>query len=344
MTARLWSRACEGTTLVVAGFLLLPGPLPLPLPSPPIQASPITLPSPTVPAFLHSPGVNAVASPTASGGAGAKASPVATPAPTGRPGSARSAAPPRGVLVPFTALYVDSPFDIALIAALMALPLLFAVWLLVFGRTIAGASRARDAHIRLRLAADLGLHPRDLASMSTRKLFRLREKAAYDELTGVLSVAAGIGAADREIARARRKRSALTVAFIGVDDLKAANHDAGRQAGDELLRGLAQVLKRGLRGEDLVMRYGGAEFVCVLPETSQREGRARLDEIQRDASGGGIRFSAGFAQLESSDDVVSLFARADRELYEFKSHRGEIVPLPLPGVSATPKGDRLKLV
>ena len=239
--------------------------------------------------------------------------------------------------IPFTAVYVDSPLDIALIAALMALPLLFAVWLLLFGRTVAGARRARDAHIRLRLAADLGLHPRDLASMSTRKLFRLRDKAAYDEVTGVLSVAAGIGAADREIARARRKRSALTIAFIGVDDLRAANQDSGRAGGDDMLRRLAELLKRGLRGEDVVMRYAGDEFVCVLPETVMREARARLDEIQRDAALAGIRFSAGLSERESNDDVVSGFARADRDLFEFKAHRGEIVPLPVAGPPRAPE-------
>ena len=335
MTARLWSRAGEAMTLLVAGFLLVPGPLPLP--SAPLPTSPITLPSPTVPAILPTPTANAGASPTSTSGAGAKPSPITTVTPNSGPGSSRATAPPHGLPIPFTAVYVDSPLDIALIAALMALPLLLAIWLLVFGKTIAEARRARDAHIRLRLAADLGLHPRDLASMSTRKLFQLRDKAAYDELTGVLSVAAGIGAADREIARSRRKHSALTVAFIGVDDLKTTNRDSGRAGGDDMLRRLAELLKRGLRGEDVVMRYAGDEFVCVLPETALRDGRARLDEIQRDASAGGIRFSAGFAELESNDDVVSLFARADRELFEFKTHRGEIVPLPVAGAPSAPE-------
>ena len=335
MTARLWSRAGEAMTLLVAGFLLIPGPLPLPsAPLPPTP--PITLPTPTLPAIVPSPTAGAAALPTASPNTGAKASPAASAAPNSGSAPARQT-PPRGIPIPFTAVYVDSPLDIALIAALMALPLLVAIWLLVFGRTIARASRARDAHIRLRLAADLGLHPRDLDSMNTGKLFGLRDKAAFDELTGVLRVAAGIGAADREIARARRKRSALTVVFIGVDDLQAANQKSGRTAGDEMLRRLAELLKRGLRGEDVVMRYAGDEFVCVLPDTMLREGRVRLDGIQSEAAAAGIRFSVGFAELESNDDVVSVFARADRDLFEFKAHRGEIVPLPLAGSARAPE-------
>lgn len=233
--------------------------------------------------------------------------------------------------IPFTAIYVSSPFDVTLIVVLMALPLLLAMWLLVFGRTLAGASRARDAHLRLRLAADLGLRPRDLMSMSTRNLFRLREKAAYDELTGVLRAAAGIGAADREIARARRRHSSLTVAFVDVDGLKEANEGTGRAGGDAMLRTLVDLLKRGLREEDVIMRYAGDEFVCVLPETRIKDARARLDEIQLEAARSGIRISAGVAELEPADDVVSLFARADRDLYEFKASRGEIVQLPQNG-------------
>lgn len=316
--------------LLGAGFFLLPGPLPLP--NAPLQ-TPLPIATPSLPAILPSPtaiaGTGAVATPTSSSSTGANPSPGSGSAPTAAPAAPRNARPQRGVTIPFTGVYVDAPLDVALIAALMVLPLLLAIWLLAFGRTIVGASKARDAHIRLRLAADLGLHPRDLASMSTRKLFGLRDKAAYDELTGVLRAAAGIGAADREIARARRKRSTLTVAFIDVDDLKQVNQETGRSAGDAMLRRLVELLKRGLRGEDVVMRYAGDEFVCVLPETLLREARARLDEVQREAAAAGIRFSTGCAELESGDDVVSLFARADRDLYEFKAERGEIVPLPV---------------
>jgi diguanylate cyclase len=144
----------------------------------------------------------------------------------------------------------------------------------------------------------------------------------------VLRRAAGISAADREIARARRHNGALSVAFVDVDDLKEANDKEGHPAGDNMLRGLVQVLKEGLRGEDVLIRYGGDEFVAVMPDTNVREARTRLGGIQLEAAKAGIRFSVGAAELRKNDDVVSLLARADRDLYDFKANRGEIVKLP----------------
>ena len=341
MTPRLWLRG-GAVAAVAAGFFLLPGPFQAQSPARAGVLPP--LPSPSLPAILPSPTAAAIATPASSPAAGATPSSGPTQAAAPTPVVTRSGGPRHGVSIPFTTVYVSSPLDVALIAALMALPLLLAIWLLLFGRTIMGATRARDAHLRLRLAADLGLHPRDLASMSTRNLFRLRDKAAYDELTGVLRAAAGIGAAEREIARSRRRRSSLCVAFVDVDGLKEENETAGRVAGDALLRRLVELLKRGLRAEDIVLRYAGDEFVCVLPETPLMDARARLDAIQLEAARVGVRFATGIAQLEPADDVVSLFARADRELYDFKANRGEIIPLPAPGEARPePKGDRLTL-
>lgn len=314
--------------------------LPLPSPTPPTLATPsLPVPTPTLPVPTPTLPVQTPPLPTppALGGPSPSPSPAATPSPVAPgaggagPGSGSGAGnpagggwPPHGIKLPLVGITLASPLDAALVAALTTLPLLFGIWVLVFGRTWSEARRSRHAQVRLAIANELGIRPRELTSLDTQALFKLRERAAFDELTGTLRRAAGMAALDREISRARRTKAPLTVAFVDVDGLKEANDRRGHKAGDELLRGLASLLKSGLRGQDLVTRYGGDEFVCVLPDTPVVAARTKLGAIQAEADKTGIRFSIGAAQLERSDDVVSFLARADTEMYEAKARRGEI--------------------
>ena len=325
--------------LAVAAAALVGLPLPLPLPTPSLL--PTALPSPSLPSLIPTPSPPSLATPAlpptavatpAQGATQGGASPGGAAAGAAKSSPAAAHGPTRGVAIPFTAIYVSSPTDVALLVALAVLPLLLGVWLLLFGRTLFHARRLREAHIRLMLAADLGLRPKDMTSMSTKALFGLREKSAFDELTGVLRRAAGISVTEREIARAGRHNSPLTLAFLDIDGLDEINDKEGRATGDEMLRGLTHLLKEGLRADDAVLRYGGDEFVCILPDMAAKQARAKLGEIQLEAARQGIRFAIGVAELQRSDDVVSLLARADTDLYEFKVSRGEIVQLPADGV------------
>src|SRR6266700_5037302 len=264
MTAARWSLRAIGA-LAAAGYLAVPlPPLPIPVPS--------VLPSPSVPAVVATPSLPAItALPTQNPATAAPTQSVAGGG-SNQAGNAGNAGggtrpptdnPGRGIAIPFTAIYVSSPLDIALLGALVTLPLLFGIWMLLFGRTLVEARRARDAQVRLMLAADLGLRPKDLTSMGTKALFELREKSAFDELTGVMRRMAGISVADREIARSRRHNTPLAIAFLDIDGMREVNERGGRAAGDATLQGMAKALKEGLREEDTVVRYGGDEFVCV---------------------------------------------------------------------------------
>ncbi len=217
----------------------------------------------------------------------------------------------------------------ALLVAIGALPLLLAIWLLAFGRAWVEARRRQDARLRLALAGELGLRPRELKSLTPKALLKLREQVTFDELTGTLRRAPGVAAVEREVARARRLKESLSVAFIDVDNLKRANDSHGHAAGDRLLKGVANLLQEQLRGQDLIFRFGGDEFVCLLPETGIIVAQETLVRLQDEASERQVPFSFGVAELEPGDDTVSLLGRADSRLYEAKQGHSWARPAPV---------------
>jgi diguanylate cyclase (GGDEF)-like protein len=158
---------------------------------------------------------------------------------------------------------------------------------------------------------------RERAAHDRRRAARDRAQAGVDSLTGALRRERGLVDLQREIDRARRSDGRLALAFVDVDGLKAINDGQGHAAGDQLLRDVAVALRTGLRSYDLVVRYGGDEFLCVLPGTDIEGARRRLGEVASNLAGrkSGASVSIGLAVLEESDTRDELTARADAALY-----------------------------
>lgn len=196
---------------------------------------------------------------------------------------------------------------------------------LVAERRDLAARAARD-----RLANMLGLHPRDLGGLEAevaaamtdhlnrvnRRIQQLVDEAAADELTGALRRAAGLAALEREVQRARRFGDRrLVVAFLDVDQLKLVNDSGGHAAGDRLLREAARCLKERLRAYDLIIRWGGDEFVCVLPEAGLKSASRALNDVLREFQARtGSTLSVGLAEIEEGEAGLELVSRADAQL------------------------------
>jgi diguanylate cyclase (GGDEF)-like protein len=100
---------------------------------------------------------------------------------------------------------------------------------------------------------------------------QLLAKSRLDPKTGLLNAATWESEATAEITRAIRTRSPLSVALIDIDHFKAVNDTHGHLAGDSVLRALSDMLREQLRGYDVVGRFGGEEFVVLLPQTSEAD-------------------------------------------------------------------------
>jgi diguanylate cyclase (GGDEF)-like protein len=156
------------------------------------------------------------------------------------------------------------------------------------------------------------------AMADRRMLLRQLAFAETDTLTGVHTRAAGLRDLEHELDRCRRTDGLLVVAYLDVVGLKAVNDSHGHAAGDELLKRVVGHIQAHLRSYDLVVRLGGDEFLCAMPDMTLADARQRFAAISTaiacDRDRRSIR--TGFAELLSQDTAPELIARADRQLLD----------------------------
>ena len=185
-------------------------------------------------------------------------------------------------------------------------------------RRRAADDRANAAEDRLRASTEREHAARDRAVAERDRVQSAldREASEVDELTHVRRRGAGMEQLAREVDRARRGGEGLVVAFIDVDGLKRVNDTEGHLAGDALLIAVADSLRACLRSYDLVMRVGGDEFVCALPNSSLEQVRPRFEEVSRFLRAGPVAGSVtvGFTELLDGDRAEDLIRRADADL------------------------------
>jgi len=159
-------------------------------------------------------------------------------------------------------------------------------------------------------------------------LSRMEDLAMVDELTGLKNRRAFFDDADPAIAACRRRDLPITVAVLDLDHFKQVNDTKGHAIGDVVLKEAANRITDTLRGEQIVGRMGGEEFVVLLPTTNPQQALAALERVRKVMGGTPIEtvagpvtitVSGGIAALRSDELVEAAIDHADKAMYRAKS-------------------------
>jgi len=187
-----------------------------------------------------------------------------------------------------------------------------------------GATIASDQRQALGVAAGLIA----IAVRNVQLLLETQELSLRDSLTNCVNRGHGLDALERELDRARRSRLPLSILLFDIDHFKTINDELGHLRGDDLLRAVGAQLTRVLRSTDVRCRYGGDEFLIILPDTPVAGAQQAAESVRRKmatlaiAAGGTtipVTVSIGIAEATPTElGVSALIERADGALYQAK--------------------------
>jgi diguanylate cyclase len=168
------------------------------------------------------------------------------------------------------------------------------------------------------------------------KLEQQRNKALLDPLTGLPNRAAWSERLVIEHVRSQQVNTGLLLAILDLDHFKSINDTYGHQAGDKVLKIIANVLRKGLRGDDFIARFGGEEFALLMPGSDLAGGTRLLERLRAAVEQCPFHFkgervtitmSAGVAVFKPGENASQVLKRADQALYRAKeAGRNQIEP------------------
>ncbi len=216
----------------------------------------------------------------------------------------------------------------ALLDAAPALPLV-----VLTGNELRGLGReavqrgAEDFLIKRHVNADLLLRAASYARERHELREKIRRMAVIDELTGIYNRRYCFDELQRLVGLTQRHDSPLSLLMIDLYHFKKVNDTHGHQAGDEVLRHAAATMRTTLRGTDTLCRYGGEEFVALLPEIGQAAALQTAERLRATLAAAPcttetavitVTVSVGVATWRAGDTDETLLARADGALYHAK--------------------------
>jgi diguanylate cyclase len=157
-------------------------------------------------------------------------------------------------------------------------------------------------------------------------LERVRALATRDDLTGLANRRAALGRMHEELAVRGRPEPLMSLALMDIDQFKLINDLHGHAAGDRVLHRFAECAQVAVRLGDMLARWGGEEFLLVMPATSTSEAIAAMERVRQSlgasfedvAPGLAVTFSAGVSECTGERDLEAAIARADAAMYEAK--------------------------
>ncbi len=189
--------------------------------------------------------------------------------------------------------------------------------------------RRQEAEKKLKLEMEqrerLAEQREKLLEELNRKNKALEKMAISDSLTGLYNHQYIIKRLSKEMAGARRYKNPISIIMLDIDHFKQINDTLGHQTGDRVLESITDALQETLREVDIAGRYGGEEFLVILPRTGldgafigAERIRQKIESIKWDIEGLSTTISAGVATMVEDEDASSLIARADQLLYKAK--------------------------
>jgi diguanylate cyclase (GGDEF)-like protein len=176
-----------------------------------------------------------------------------------------------------------------------------------------------------------------VAIFNSRSFTNLQDFASLDPLTKLFNIGFFKDRLIQELDRAKRFQHDLSLTIIDLDRFKEYNDTFGHQAGDHLLIQLAEIFKKNFRETDTIARYGGDEFIVMMPETKKQDAGKNVHKVLKDLevydfsrgkAGHTITFSAGVSSYpEDGSGVSDLIKSADEALYEAKGAGRNLVRL-----------------